>query len=460
MVQEHYDYDVLDFLLEETFKLEIINASSDEYCYDDESEDIDGVDFHNEGDHNVVFKNFTTTDPFLNQLCSNGSSFRGFIMIQYLLIEEFRLIQESRVLCKNEKRCDGEWCRKCVGEFVNDGGSVNDGEGCSKDVGGLWDYRQAILDSNLGSTCVLNIEELDSGAIYFKMFYVCFKGVKDGWLEGCRRLIGLDGCFLKHTYKGKLLITMRRDANNQMYLIAWAVVKVENNENWCWFLSLVHDDLNLNGGVNLTVILDSHKDLGGHSKWFSRVGVQGDGSYGVNLVTNQCKCRFWAVSGIPCVHVVARYMHLNRDPNVGVSEWYTQEKWFSAYQFSIKPVCETSMWKKTVHTTSGVVKPFVGEGVHNASDVVEHAVTEGLDQEEMIDKVVIAEGVSVASNTRGRNKGKKIASKTAPALPFKIYHKNKGRSERIAKMQAKKFKINDHGTGLSADKALNLSEIE
>ncbi|GJW21453.1 hypothetical protein Tco_0032075 [Tanacetum coccineum] len=76
---EHHDYDVLDFLLEETSDPKIVSASSDEYCSNDESEDIDGVDFHTEGDHNVVIKNFTTTDPFLNQLCSNSGSFRGFI---------------------------------------------------------------------------------------------------------------------------------------------------------------------------------------------------------------------------------------------------------------------------------------------------------------------------------------------------------------------------------------------
>lgn len=65
--------------------------------------------------------------------------------------------------------------------------------------------------------------------------FIFFKGVKDGWLEGCRRIIGLDGCFLKHTCRGELLTAMGRDANNQMYPIAWAVVKVENSENWSWF---------------------------------------------------------------------------------------------------------------------------------------------------------------------------------------------------------------------------------
>jgi len=45
-------------------------------------------------------------------------------------------------------------------------------------------------------------------------------------------LIGLDGCFLKERIKGQLLVALGRDANNAIYPIAWAVVKVENNENW------------------------------------------------------------------------------------------------------------------------------------------------------------------------------------------------------------------------------------
>ena len=99
------------------------------------------------------------------------------------------------------------------------------------------------------------------GTNFFHRFYVCFKGVKDGWLAGCRRVIGLDGCFITHICKGELLTAMGRDANNQMYLIAWAVVDVENKNNWCWFLSLLADDLNLHNGEGLTVISDSHKVL-------------------------------------------------------------------------------------------------------------------------------------------------------------------------------------------------------
>ncbi|GKA20861.1 copia LTR rider [Tanacetum coccineum] len=124
----------------------------------------------------------------------------------------------------------------------------------------LYDYMQAILGSNPGSTCRLDAFESD-GSPYFKRMYICFKGVKDGWLAGCRKVIGLDGCFLKHTCRGELLTAMGRDANNQMYPIAWVVVRVENAKNWSWFLALLQDDLALNDGTSITIILDSHKGL-------------------------------------------------------------------------------------------------------------------------------------------------------------------------------------------------------
>ncbi|GKC98139.1 hypothetical protein Tco_1168414 [Tanacetum coccineum] len=97
-----------------------------------------------------------------------------------------------------------------------------------------------------------------------------------------------------------------------------------------------------------------YKDIPDAKNWvvipsgFQELEVRkGDESYGVNLVRKQCQWRFWEISGIPCVHVVVGCMHLSRDPDVGVSGWHSREKWFSAYKFSIKPVCGTSIWKKT-----------------------------------------------------------------------------------------------------------------
>jgi hypothetical protein len=83
----------------------------------------------------------------------------------------------------------------------------------------------------------------------FERFYVCFDALKKGFLGGCRKVIGLDGCWFKGANNGNLLCAIGRDANNQMYPVAWAVVAIENYDAWYWFLSLLQKDLNIcNGG--------------------------------------------------------------------------------------------------------------------------------------------------------------------------------------------------------------------
>nr|GEY69372.1 calcium/proton exchanger [Tanacetum cinerariifolium] len=84
----------------------------------------------------------------------------------------------------------------------------------------LWDYRKQLLDMNPGSSVHLHVDEKDDGKIYFKRIYICFKAMIEGWSAGCRKVIGLDGCFLKSTCRGELLTAMGRDGNNQIFPIA------------------------------------------------------------------------------------------------------------------------------------------------------------------------------------------------------------------------------------------------
>ena len=46
---------------------------------------------------------------------------------------------------------------------------------------------------------------------------------------------------MKGQCKGELLTAIGSDANNQVYLVAWAVVEVENKNNWKWFEGLYYD---------------------------------------------------------------------------------------------------------------------------------------------------------------------------------------------------------------------------
>ncbi|KAL0423311.1 UNVERIFIED_CONTAM: hypothetical protein Sradi_0865900, partial [Sesamum radiatum] len=71
----------------------------------------------------------------------------------------------------------------------------------------------------------------------------CLNGPREGFLEGCRPIIGLDGCFLKGLYKGQLLSTIGRDGNDNIHPIAIAYVEIEKFDIWEWFTNLLLRDI-------------------------------------------------------------------------------------------------------------------------------------------------------------------------------------------------------------------------
>nr|XP_043615995.1 uncharacterized protein LOC122587908 [Erigeron canadensis] len=119
-------------------------------------------------------------------------------------------------------------------------------------------YVDALLRTNPGSTVQLGTTTNPDGETYFDRFYVCLNGLKQRFKKGCRRVVALDGCFLKGSCQGELLTAMGRDGNNQIFPIAWAIVNVEN---WTWFLTLLSNDLEAPNGQFLTLMSDQHKGL-------------------------------------------------------------------------------------------------------------------------------------------------------------------------------------------------------
>ncbi|GJY15311.1 calcium/proton exchanger [Tanacetum coccineum] len=164
-------------------------------------------------------------------------------------------------------------------------------DGLVKHYSRLWEYRQALMESNLNSTCQLDMYEDDHGDQIFKRIYVYFSGLRQGWLDGCRRVI------------------------------AWAVVSVENKNNWCWFLSLLHDDLSLGKGSGLTIISDAHKGLiEAVASWFPNAEHrQCTRHIYANFKRKWSTGRMWELSGISCVHAVAAYMHMKMEPELGLT---------------------------------------------------------------------------------------------------------------------------------------------
>ncbi|CAN1225614.1 hypothetical protein LINPERPRIM_LOCUS2523 [Linum perenne] len=107
--------------------------------------------------------------------------------------------------------------------------------------GRLRDYCGEVRRSNVGSSVF--IETTDDGV--FKRMYCCLAACKDGFLAGCRKIICVDGCFLKTVHGGQLLSAVGIDGNYGIFPIAYGMVGVENGDNWLWFLQYLCRDLDI-----------------------------------------------------------------------------------------------------------------------------------------------------------------------------------------------------------------------
>ncbi|KAL1356978.1 hypothetical protein AAHE18_05G223600 [Arachis hypogaea] len=109
--------------------------------------------------------------------------------------------------------------------------------------GKLRDYLMEIHRSNPRSTALLDVIPQPQAPPTFDKMYICFDACKRGFKSGCRPLIHLDGAFLKTYHGGQLLSAVAQDANNQFYVVAFAVARSESKESWKWFLTLLQEDI-------------------------------------------------------------------------------------------------------------------------------------------------------------------------------------------------------------------------
>ncbi|KAK8536078.1 hypothetical protein V6N12_012740 [Hibiscus sabdariffa] len=124
----------------------------------------------------------------------------------------------------------------------------------------LWDYINALRAADVGGNFDLVVERPNAtGTPKFRRIYVRFSALRDCFKMYRRPVVGLDGCFLKGSFKGEILSAVGRDCNNQIFSIAWAVVEVENRETWTWFLNNLQHDLGLGDGDGCTLLSDMQK---------------------------------------------------------------------------------------------------------------------------------------------------------------------------------------------------------
>lgn len=127
----------------------------------------------------------------------------------------------------------------------------NEAEAYSK----LPSLRQQLLAASPQTNIVLEKD----GSLFRRIFI--YNEATKGAFEHCRKLVAMDGTFLKSRYLGTLLLAVALDANNELLLLAYAVVDAENIDNWKWFLqnlACADDHFNTSGCV---ILSDREKGL-------------------------------------------------------------------------------------------------------------------------------------------------------------------------------------------------------
>ncbi|XP_073125313.1 uncharacterized protein [Henckelia pumila] len=101
-------------------------------------------------------------------------------------------------------------------------------------------YCSAIKETNPGSIVECEIEQCSNK---FKRLFICFNACATGFVHGCRPLVFLDGTHIKSKHKGNILVAVVKDANDDLFTLAYAVVDAENDDNWRWFCFQLKGDL-------------------------------------------------------------------------------------------------------------------------------------------------------------------------------------------------------------------------
>ncbi|XP_076910968.1 uncharacterized protein LOC143568787 [Bidens hawaiensis] len=117
-------------------------------------------------------------------------------------------------------------------------------------------FCEKIKVTNPGSIAKFVIDENKR----FKALFVSFYASLRGFLNSCRPLLFLEATSLRSKY-GEVLVTASAiDGNDDFLLVAFAIVEVEDYNNWRWFLEQLKAAI-FNSQQPITFVFDREKNL-------------------------------------------------------------------------------------------------------------------------------------------------------------------------------------------------------
>ncbi|XP_038704873.1 uncharacterized protein LOC120000806 [Tripterygium wilfordii] len=121
-------------------------------------------------------------------------------------------------------------------------------------------YCEQVKQTNPGSIASVYGNPTDNN---FQRLFISFQASIYGFLNACRPLLGLDRTFLKSKYLGTLLLATAFDGDGALFPLAFGVVDDENDDNWMWFLSELHNllEINTENMPRLTILSDRQKGI-------------------------------------------------------------------------------------------------------------------------------------------------------------------------------------------------------
>ncbi|XP_019225694.1 PREDICTED: uncharacterized protein LOC109207260 [Nicotiana attenuata] len=99
--------------------------------------------------------------------------------------------------------------------------------------------------------------KIDDNSRFLYMFYAYGSSIA-GW-NHYRPVIAVDATFLKSKFRGVLMISVSKDANNQIFPLAFGIAESENNNSYEWYFSQLHNAIG--SRENLIFLSDRHQAI-------------------------------------------------------------------------------------------------------------------------------------------------------------------------------------------------------